>query len=97
MSKTIPSVNGVHISEFLADPAQSLAPSTAASITVTTSNTFALKVRGTALMYYYFNSDSTKFYPLDPDVDNLIFVGSSRITQVVILNALGGTVYIQGR
>ena len=55
----------------------------------------AIRIVPTALSSYYYNTDTTKTYPLPANIETLIHIGSSYVTQVVLV--LGAaTASVQG-
>jgi hypothetical protein len=96
MAKRLAGIGGRAVNDFVPNPSFSVATSTSASKTVDVTRMAALRVRCTTACVYYFNTDTTKTYPLDADVDNIIMTADGAITSVVIANGSGGTLYIQG-
>ncbi len=94
--KNYASLAGAAIIDFVPDPSKSVATFTDTSKTIDTTSILALRLRGTAGMTYYFNSDTTKTYPVDAEVETIVNTRNSAVLQVVILNASTGTVSIQG-
>lgn len=85
--------------DFVADPAYSQVPFADVSKTITvtsaTVNISCLSVYGTAALTFYFNSDSTKTYPIDAATEKRIPIHAN-VNTVTILNASAGTVSVQG-
>ena len=95
MGKKLAGIGGRASEDFVPNPTYSVATSASTSKTVDTTLLAALRVRCTAACTYYFNTDTTKTWPIDPDVETVIMCGAG-VTQVVITNGSAGTLYIQG-
>lgn len=47
-------------------------------------------------MTYYFNSDTTKTFPIEADIETVLMTGNSLVSTVTIVNPNAGTIYVQG-
>lgn len=97
MGKKLTAIGGKSLTEFVPNPSLSLVPFTDASKTISVTNTAALKVKGTGdAMTYYFNSDTTKTFPIEADIETVLMTGNSLVSTVTIVNPNAGTIYVQG-
>jgi hypothetical protein len=96
---------GVPIQSFIPDPAKSQVNTTMTGTIVAKKGTgqdinitgwIAIKVVPSAASTYYFNSDTTKTFPLFAGVENIIMVGSVATSGTVNLVFGAATASIQG-
>jgi hypothetical protein len=88
--------NSADAGDFIPCPAKSAVTGTSALITIDVTNYTRVRVRGSAAMTYYFNSDTTKTFPIDADTPTLIETADFSAKSLKIVNGSGGTVYVQG-
>jgi len=95
MSKNLISVSGIPMMTTIPDPSKSIATTSATSVTIDTTNDVVVKVNAVSACTYYFNSDTTKTFPIAAGVDTEIMVAHSKTLGLTILNASATAVYIQ--
>jgi len=96
---------GIRIQGFVPDPAKSQVNTAMTGTVVFKKGTggtvditgwLAIQINPTIDSYYYFNTDTTKTYPLAGGVDSVIFVPTSASTTQIAVVLGAGTASVQG-